>query len=488
MTATSLTKIVFPRQLFFLSTNHVDASDSTSMANHHPPNQSAADLEPGRLARAYRQVVILLFLALPLLMLLRWAVEVFPNDLDWNFLTPIDERYVLIQRESMLQGWSKTGALNRYLVLDSASGQVTQLSKVIATSVQPDHVQVLPRGRLLWTTPKHAASVHVTEFRSGQTARYLLSDQPILIGKRFEICTSPLALISWLDLDASRPTLETSQVTCYSQVTPLRDASVPAFYDLYQVQKIGGVDLSEMEGMMPAPEAEHSDSAHPFVRDPEPDLELNQDSKEATETIEPGPRPEWDLLLSSPQSLPTQPHPAFTHLQMLVLYHMTEAGPQEIAHWPIGSENQSYGQVQSDGPYLFCLSLDAKFIDVHLTSTGAIVSQIPLPAFTGPPSSVNWDADRSAVRIYATTPITILDPLSQSPLAVDPTNPRCHVVSRGGNRYLTVASGDPTKSIGTVGSWPLKAQFVAFPAVRFSVATHCRSILISQAHPIEVSG
>ncbi len=253
MTATSLTKIVFPRQLFFLSTNHVDASDSTSMANHHPPNQSAADLEPGRLARAYRQVVILLFLALPLLMLLRWAVEVFPNDLDWNFLTPIDERYVLIQRESMLQGWSKTGALNRYLVLDSASGQVTQLSKVIATSVQPDHVQVLPRGRLLWTTPKHAASVHVTEFRSGQTARYLLSDQPILIGKRFEICTSPLALISWLDLDASRPTLETtSQVTCYSQVTPLRDASVPAFYDLYQVQKIGGVDLSEMEGMMPA--------------------------------------------------------------------------------------------------------------------------------------------------------------------------------------------------------------------------------------------
>ncbi len=249
------------------------------------------------------------------------------------------------------------------------------------------------------------------------------------------ICGEAEGKISWADLQADKPTIKWSKRYVATELHPIRDAPEPAFYDLYE-----------------GPE-EFRDPSFSAIEDPETVSDFEQ--------AWPHRRREWDAILKRPERLQPKPNSHYKRFSMVVLYHMTPTGPDEIAHWPVAGMDADTPRVKADGPYIFSTSLDGKFVDVHSTTTGEILRQIPIPDSS---AYTEWQADRYSVTFGTARKSYVFDVQSGLPLVVDPSNPLGLGLMRAGDRYLTIASQDSSTYIGYPNSWPLRAQVREFPS------------------------
>ncbi|MCA9128021.1 MAG: hypothetical protein KDB22_13090 [Planctomycetales bacterium] len=83
-----------------------------------------------------------------------------------------------------------------------------------------------------------------------------------------------------------------------------------------------------------------------------------------------------DLVFSA-DTLSTTNIALASDLEMLVLFRLTETGPEQIGRWPVFSDG-----VRTDARRIACLSLDARFIEVYDAQTGFLETRIAIPPQT----------------------------------------------------------------------------------------------------------
>ena len=410
----------------------------------------------------WRPVAVMLLLAVPLLAGLRFTAEEFPNWDDSSFLEMIDDRYTLVIRSSSsYERWSSH--VNRYFLLDSLTGRLHKIQPAdhkpagLSSGGYP-FLRIMRDGRIAQSQNPSQWIVYITEPQSRATQTIVMRHgSPILVGDRFLVSqVKPNnEQICWYDLQASQLEEHVKQFATFNtELATISGCPDPVFFDLYsQTPQL----MAELE------EADSSTS---------PELELQPTDSPTQENIDPADveeehpprRPDWDLELKNLPAGTPKPHPSFTQFAMLALYRMTESGPVEIAHWPIGMD-ESYAPaffVQADGPYIFCLSLDAQSIEVHDAANGEIRQRIPFPIGTGTPATTDWRANRIAIRVFNGTTWQTYDPKTGQPLPSDPSVGI--VLSVQGDRYLNLAPQAPnTPPALAFHAWPMRLQVRHYP-------------------------
>ena len=410
----------------------------------------------------WRPVALMFLLAIPLLPGLRFTAEVFPNWDDSSYLHMIDDRHTLVVRSSSSnERWSTY--VNRYFLLDSLTGRLHKIQPADHMSAGLNSggypfLRIMRDGRIARSQNPSQWIVYITEPQGRATQTIVMRHgSPILVGDRFLVSqVKPNnEQIYWYDLQAPQLEEHFQQFATYNtELATISGCPEPVFFDLYSHPSQLMAQLEEADS--PSTEVE-----------PQPTDSPTQENIDPADVEEEHPprRPDWDLELKNLPTGTPKPHPSVTQFAMLALYRMTKSGPVEIAHWPTGID-ESYAPsffVQADGPYIFCLSLDAQSIEVHDAASGEIRQRIPFPIGTGTPATTDWRANRIAISVFNGTAWQSYDPKTGQPLPSDPSVGI--VLSVQGDRYLTLAPQAPsTPPALAFHAWPMRLQVRHYPA------------------------
>ncbi len=169
----------------------------------------------------------------------------------------------------------------------------------------------------------------------------------------------------------------------------------------------------------------------------------------------------WIDELRRPDRLHPTPIPNFQgYVEMLVLYKMSDQGPEYVSRWPVVGCS-GLVTVQTSSGLISSLRPDATAIDVRDAMTGKIVSSVPVPPSALPPDCrPNWRLHEKFLTLFDINrkPVQTLDAATNT---IMPTQGALdgRVYDQVGKNYLTIRDADLSKP----ESWPLTFQVRELP-------------------------
>lgn len=295
-----------------------------------------------------KQILFLLISAMPIFLALRWSAincpissSEYQTDAIW-----IDDQYAVIQFEYLPIRYglfrSHQCVFREYLV-DCKSKTRTEIVGEIS---RPDYWATLPEvatdDTILRLYPTEVGNwvLQRIDPRSLESRLQSVGEtQPKLIGGRFLI-RPPIwdsERLQWQDVTDDELSTKSATFNAYGgSIEPAKGASA-----FYAVPLAGNLERTHEESGVT--------------------------------------RAEVDWLNELKKPSPT-PHPTFVgEIEMMMLYRMTEKGPELLDRWPVVGGSGS-ATTQSSGGYVATLRIDASAIDVRSAVTGRITLSVPVPA------------------------------------------------------------------------------------------------------------
>lgn len=378
---------------------------------------------PGSITRPTLWLLVLS--VLPLSMALRWAAIYFPISTNEYFIRAVwvDDRFVVVQFEYYPYRYgmfrSHQCVFREYLVDCKANIRTELVGSVSEPDYWPALPEIAPDGTIVRLFHKEHGWKHqrINPQTLESRTQPVGTIQPTLVGSRFLISlawdeAADHGLLLWRDLLEEAP----------------RVHSVP--FETY------GGNLEPVEG------------ANSFCLLPNAEnLQWYDEETRETHT-----EVDWfDELLHSDKLRPP-PLPAFQNdIEMLLLFSMSEHGPEFVGRWPVVGGSGLVTR-QMSGGYISSLRIDAATIDVRSAATGKITLSVPVPIGALPADfRPSWRMSGTTLTLVDTTG-TALQTFDASSGTVIPTDGALHrlVYDQSKSYYVTVRHADLSKR----ENWP----------------------------------
>ena len=373
---------------------------------------------------------LLALTALPLVLMLWWTAVHFPTFKGEYWLNSIwiDDRFVVLQREYVpcrSCAFQPYECVHREYLVDCEENTRRVLrGNVSEPDYRPELPEIAADGRILrlnrngdsWEL--HRINPHTLV----DDCRDLGSERSVLVGSRFLLrCgLDDLGLEHLVVRDVLSPDLKATRSPFESHggigaIMPVEGAN--AFYIK--------LSLSAVEWF---------DGAAQVTRT----------------TVD------WVDELKNPAKLVPTPLPSFqSELEMLLLYKVTEHGPEFVARWPVVG-GSGYEELTTSAGWIASLRPDAKTIEVRDAMTGNKVADVPVPPTALPADSrPDWHLDQKLLVLKDARGgnAQTWDLNKNALVATDGSLDR-HVCAQTEGHYLTIKDAN----FSDPAAWPLTLQ------------------------------
>lgn len=316
-----------------------------------------------------KYIWFLLVSAIPLFLALRWSAINCPiksSEYQTNAIW-IDDQYAVVQFEYLpiRSGVFRSHqcVFREYLV-DCKSQTRTELlgGGISRPDYGPAMPEVAPDGTILRLYPTEVG-IWVLQRIDPRTLESRLQSvgeyQPKLIGGRFLIRppTWDSERLQWQDVTDDRHSIKSAPFNTYGgNIVPINGGNA-----FYVIPLAGNLEWTD----------EESGITHVAV--------------------------DWLEKLKNPSP---SPHPTFvSDIEMMMLYRITENGPELLDRWPVVG-GSGLVTTQTSGGYIATLRIDASAIDVRSAVTGKITLSVPVPADIMPADfRPNWGMDGATLTL-----------------------------------------------------------------------------------------